>query len=192
MAARLAARDRRGAFFVDQFNNPANPLRARDRPPAPEIWEQMGHDVDAIVVRRRLRRHDDRADALLPARVARSSSSCWPIPVGSVLRRLHRAPARIGAAGSWAVEGIGEDFIPAIADLSGVRTAYAITDEESFAHARASCCKREGILGGSSTGTLLAAALRYCRAQTDAEARRQLRLRHRHALPVARSTTTAG
>ncbi|RZL89776.1 MAG: CBS domain-containing protein, partial [Variovorax sp.] len=71
-----------------------------------------------------------------------------------------------GKAGSWAVEGIGEDFIPAIADLAGVRHAYSISDEESFGTAR-ELLRAEGILGGSSTGTLLAAALRFCRAQTQ-------------------------
>ena len=64
------------------------------------------------------------------------------------------------------MEGIGEDFIPSIADLSSVRHAYSISDEESFDHAR-QLLKAEGILGGSSTGTLLAAALRYCREQTE-------------------------
>ena len=103
-------------------------------------------------------------------------------PVGSIVAEYTRS-GTIGSAGSWAVEGIGEDFIPAIADLSGVRAAYSIADEESFGTAR-ELLRAEGILGGSSTGTLLAAALRYCREQTDAEARGQLRLRHRHALPV--------
>ena len=65
-------------------------------------------------------------------------------------------------------EGIGEDFVPGIADLSGVREAYSIPDEESFATAR-ELLKQEGVLGGSSTGTLLAAALRYCRSRTSAE-----------------------
>ena len=46
-----------------------------------------------------------------------------------------------------------------------MRTAYTIDDQESFATAR-ELLRAEGILGGSSTGTLLAAALRYCRAQT--------------------------
>jgi cystathionine beta-synthase len=63
------------------------------------------------------------------------------------------------------VEGIGEDFIPEIADLSFVTDAYEIDDEESFATAR-ELLRQEGILGGSSTGTLVAAALRYCRNQT--------------------------
>ncbi len=68
-------------------------------------------------------------------------------------------------AGSWAVEGIGEDFGPLNADLSLVRRAYSIPDRESLMTARA-LLAREGILAGSSSGTLLAAALRYCREQT--------------------------
>ncbi len=49
-----------------------------------------------------------------------------------------------------------------------MREAYSIPDEESFATAR-ELLKQEGVLGGSSTGTLLAAALRYCRSRTSAE-----------------------
>ncbi len=63
------------------------------------------------------------------------------------------------------MEGIGEDFIPDIADFSLTRRAYSIPDAESFATAR-TLLRREGLLTGSSTGTLLAAALRYCREQT--------------------------
>jgi cystathionine beta-synthase len=68
-------------------------------------------------------------------------------------------------AGSWAVEGIGEDFVPPNANLSLVGRAYIIADAESFAHAR-DLLLHEGVLAGSSSGTLLAAALRYCRAQS--------------------------
>ena len=63
------------------------------------------------------------------------------------------------------MEGIGEDFIPPLAHLEGVRSAYRVTDSEAFATAR-QLLQVEGILAGSSTGTLLTAALRYCRAQT--------------------------
>ena len=64
------------------------------------------------------------------------------------------------------VEGIGEDFIPDNCDLSFVKKAYEIPDSESIAVARQLLLKA-GILGGSSSGTLLAAALRYCRDQTE-------------------------
>ncbi len=50
--------------------------------------------------------------------------------------------------------------------MSAISSAYSISDAESFATAR-DLLNREGVLAGSSTGTLLAAALRYCREQTE-------------------------
>lgn len=161
VAARLAA-GIAGAFFADQFNNPANPL-AHETSTGPEIWAQMGHDVDAIVV-------GVGSGGTLTgltrffAKVQPAMQFVLADPVGSILADYVKT-GRTGAVGSWAVEGIGEDFIPGIADLSGVKHAYSIADEESFASAR-ELLKREGLMGGSSTGTLLAAALRYCREQT--------------------------
>jgi cystathionine beta-synthase len=85
-------------------------------------------------------------------------------PVGSVLAPLVKT-GQMTEAGSWAVEGIGEDFVPPNCDLSLVRDAYSIADPESFGAAR-DLLRMEGVFGGSSSGTLLAAALRYCRAQS--------------------------
>jgi cystathionine beta-synthase len=99
------------------------------------------------------------------ARVAPQVEMVLADPAGSVLADYVHS-GRIGQAGSWVVEGIGEDFVPPIADLSRVRNAYTIGDAESLATAR-SLLKSEGILAGSSTGTLVAAALRYCRDQSS-------------------------
>ncbi|WP_330114762.1 pyridoxal-phosphate dependent enzyme [Pseudomonas sp. JS3066] len=160
LAGRLAGQIP-GAFFADQFNNPANPL-AHECTTGPEIWQQTGQDVDAIVVGvgsagtlTGLTRYFRRVQPDLEMVLAD--------PVGSIVAEYTRS-GTLGTPGSWAVEGIGEDFIPGIADLSSVGRAYSISDEESFGHAR-ELLRNEGILGGSSTGTLLAAALRYCREQ---------------------------
>ena len=161
--AAVLARSIPGAWFADQFNNPANPL-AHETGTGPEIWAQTGHAVDAIVL-------GVGSGGTLTGltrffrRVQPDLAFVLADPEGSILAEYTRS-GQLGTAGSWAVEGIGEDFIPGIADLSGVRAAYSISDEDSFGHARA-LLKREGILGGSSTGTLLAAALRYCCAQTE-------------------------
>jgi cystathionine beta-synthase len=161
VAARLA-KGMPDSYYIDQFNNPANPL-AHETTTAPEIWQQMGHRVDAIVCGvgsggtiTGMKRYFNK--------VSPDTEMVLADPKGSVLAD-YVATGKVGDAGSWAVEGIGEDFIPAIADLSGVRTAYTIDDEESFGTAR-ELLRREGIASGSSTGTLLAAALRHCRAQT--------------------------
>lgn len=162
VAARLAT-EIPGAFYVNQFSNPANPL-AHETSTGPEIWDQTGHDVDAVVC-------GVGSSGTLTglsrffARVQPDLEMVLADPEGSILTPYLKS-GTLGQAGSWAVEGIGEDFIPDIADLSRVKAAYSIPDEESFAVARA-VLRQEGILGGSSTGTLVAAALRYCREQTQ-------------------------
>ena len=85
-------------------------------------------------------------------------------PEGSVLADQVNKGS-YGKAGSWLVEGIGEDFIPEICDFSMCRKGYSIPDAESFAIAR-EILRKEGLLVGSSTGTLVAAALRWCREQS--------------------------
>lgn len=159
-AARLAA-EIPGAFFANQFGNPDNP-DAHEQTTGPEIWQQCEHRLDAIVV------GVGSAGTITGLTryfriVAPAVEFILADPVGSILADYVKT-GKIGTAGSWAVEGIGEDFIPPIADLSGVKHAYSISDEESFATAR-ELLRAEGISGGSSTGTLLASALRFCRAQ---------------------------
>jgi cystathionine beta-synthase len=160
--AERIARETPGAFYINQFNNPANPL-AHETTTGPEIWEQMGHDVDAVVcgvgsggtltgLSRFFAEQAPRVEIVLAD------------PAGSVLAEFIRTGS-IGEAGSWVVEGIGEDFIPPIADLSRVRQAFTIPDIESLSTAR-DLLRQEGILAGSSSGTLVAAALRYCRQQS--------------------------
>ncbi|MDQ6764577.1 MAG: cystathionine beta-synthase [Verrucomicrobiota bacterium] len=163
VAARLAE-EIPGAYYVNQFGNPANP-EAHERTTGPEIWEQMRHDVDACVVGvgsggtiTGLSRFFNRV------RPRRGVEMILADPKGSILYEYIRSK-QVSEAGSWAVEGIGEDFIPDIADLSYVTEAFEIPDAESFSVAR-ELLRKEGILGGSSTGTLVAGALRYCRQQT--------------------------
>ena len=162
MAARLAA-EIPGAFYVNQFGNPANP-QAHERGTGPEIWEQMGHHLDAVVV-------GIGSSGTLTGlgrffeRVQPNIEMILADPKGSILYEFVKT-GKLLEAGSWAVEGIGEDFIPDIADMDYVADAFEIDDAESFAVARELLLK-EGILAGSSTGTLLAGALRYCRQQTD-------------------------
>ena len=85
-------------------------------------------------------------------------------PGGSVLAPLVATGKKM-EAGSWLVEGIGEDFVPPNCDLSLVSEAFTVSDAESFATAR-DLLRKEAILAGSSSGTLITAALKYCRAQT--------------------------
>jgi len=145
-------------------NSTIRPIRAHETTTGPEIWEQTGHNLDAIVV-------GVGSSGTLTglsnyfSKVQSDLEFVLADPKGSILAEYVNAGRLSEVSGSWAVEGIGEDFIPSIADLSRVRSAYTISDEESFHTARA-LLRTEGILAGSSTGTLLAAALQFCRAQT--------------------------
>jgi cystathionine beta-synthase len=150
-----------GAFYVNQFGNPANPL-AHETTTGPEIWEQMNHNLDAVVV-------GVGSGGTLTGlgrffkKVKPDVEMILADPTGSILYEWVKT-GKLEKAGAWAVEGIGEDFVPDIADMSLVRDAFEVDDIESFAVARELLAK-EGILAGSSTGTLLGAALRYCRQQ---------------------------
>jgi cystathionine beta-synthase len=164
MAARIAA-ETPGAVFVNQFANPANPL-AHETGTAPEIWEQMEHDVDAVVC------GVGSAGTITGiarffAKVSPKTEMVLADPAGSIIVDVIQGK-KPRDPGNWLIEGIGEDFVPPIAELSRVKRGYEISDAESFSVAR-ELLRKEGILAGSSSGTLLAAALRYCREQTTAK-----------------------
>jgi cystathionine beta-synthase len=162
MAERMA-REIPGAYFINQFGNPDNP-QAHEQGTGPEIWRQMDGDMDAIVfgcgssgtmtgLSRFLEKTAPHVELVLAD------------PIGSILTQYINEGTLSTKSASWMVEGIGEDFLPPISDFTRVKKAYAISDKESFLTARELLTK-EGVLGGSSTGTLVAAALKYCREQT--------------------------
>ena len=164
MAERIA-RETPGAYFINQFGNPDNPA-AHEFGTGPEILRQMqdAGGLDAIVF------------GCGSSGTMTGLSRCFATqsphteliladPVGSILEDYINRGVVVEKSASWMVEGIGEDFLPSIADFTRVKKAYAISDKESFLTARELLAK-EGILGGSSSGTLLAAALKYCREQT--------------------------
>lgn len=163
IAQRLAD-DMPGAVYMNQFSNPSNPL-AHETTTGPEIFEQLSGDVDAIVV-------GVGSGGTLTglgryfAKVSPKTEMVLADPTGSILEPLINRNEKV-EPGSWIVEGIGEDFVPDNCDLKLVKkgNAFAVTDRESVRAARALLAKA-GVLGGSSSGTLLAAALRYCQAQT--------------------------
>ena len=164
MAKRLATEmhaQGQSAFYIDQFSNPVNP-QTHETWTAPEIWQQMEQRLDAVVC-------GVGTGGTLTGmgnffkRTAPKVEMVLADPKGSILADLVNTGSH-GAAGSWLVEGIGEDFVPSICDMSLISKAYYVTDAEAMLTGRELLLK-EGILGGSSTGTLLAAALQYCREQ---------------------------
>ncbi len=161
-AARIA-RETPNAFYVSQFSNESNP-QAHEETTAPEIWEQMEHRLDAVVCGVGTGGTLTGLSRFF-ARVAPHVEIVLADPQGSALAGCVRTGKTEPTGRSWLVEGIGGDYVPPVCDLSRVRKAFTVSDAESFRMCR-ELLLREGILGGTSTGTLLAAALRYCREQS--------------------------
>jgi len=152
------------AFFINQFGNPSNP-KAHEEVTGPEIWQQMEGRLDAIV----LGVGSSGTVTGLSRYFAHQAPQVQLVladPEGSILADYINEGRLSTKSGSWLVEGIGEDFLPTVSDFTRVSKAYSISDRESFRVGR-DLLVREGILGGSSTGTLVAAALKYCQEQTS-------------------------
>lgn len=162
MAKRLA--EENGWFFANQFENAANP-KAHVETTGPEILAQMDGDLDAMVcgvgssgtitgLSQYFAEHSPKTEMVLAD------------PEGSILAHYIETGEVSSDVGSWIVEGIGEDFVPEIADFSRTKRAYSIPDREAL-HTVRELLRLEGVLAGTSSGTLVAAALRYCREQTE-------------------------
>jgi cystathionine beta-synthase len=154
VADRLA-REIPGAWRPNQFTNLANP-EIHYRTTGPEIWEQTEGRITAFVA--------GVGTGGTLSGVAKYLKERNPDikivgadPEGSVLSGSAPRP--------WKVEGIGEDFVPKTFNSQLVDDWVRVSDTESFYIAR-SLARREGMLLGGSTGTNVAAALRYARRLT--------------------------
>src|SRR6202162_2471706 len=161
VAERLA-REIPNSYFVNQFGNPAN-AQPHEETTAPEIWEQMGQRLDAVVC------GAGTGGTLAGlthyfARTAPQLELVLADPAGSGLAAFATTGRLPEKMTPWLVEGIGGDSVPPVGDFSRVKRTYSIPDVEAFRACR-ELLSKEGIIAGTSTGTLLAAALRYCREQ---------------------------
>src|SRR5437870_3224624 len=123
LAARMAG-ETPGSYYVNQFANPANPA-AHEASTGPEIWQQMDRDLDAVVCGvgtggtiTGLSRYFDK--------VSKKVEVVLADPDGSVVAAYVSTKQLPEKVGTWHVEGIGEDFIPPVCDLSLVKKAYSI------------------------------------------------------------------
>ncbi|HEY3788702.1 MAG TPA: cysteine synthase [Urbifossiella sp.] len=151
VADRLA-REIPGAWRPNQFANQANP-EIHYRATGPEIWEDTKGKITVFVagvgtggtvsgVGRYLKERNPNIKVV------------GADPEGSVLSG--------GSPKPWKVEGIGEDFVPKTFNSQYVDDWERVSDAESF-HVARELARREGMLLGGSTGTNVAAALRYAR-----------------------------
>ena len=160
--ARKLATEIPGSFLADQFSNPANPLAHRTTT-GPEIWEQMGGKLDALVAGvgsggtiTGLAEFFKEKNPDIQMVVAD--------PEGSVIADAVTKGTYKYEGGSWFVEGIGEDFIPTNLNLDLLDDAVVVSDKEAFGVLQ-KLLREEGILAGSSTGTLISGAIKWCQKQ---------------------------
>ena len=139
-----------GAYRPNQFANPNNPL-AHYVTTGPEIWEDTGGKVEVFVASM-----GTGGTISGTAKYLKEKNPHIVIvgadPEGSILSG--------DTPKSYKVEGIGEDFIPKTFNRQVVDEMIRVSDKESFNTARR-LAREEGLLAGGSSGTAVAAALKY-------------------------------
>ena len=161
--ARKIVAETPGSFLANQFSNPVNPMIHRTTT-APEIWEQMNGNLDAVVAgvgsggtltgMAEFFKEKDPSIKMIAAD-----------PEGSIIADAVTKGSFSYDGGSWLVEGVGEDFIPDVLNVELLHDAAIVSDKEAFQTLQ-TLIREEGILGGSSTGTLVAGAVKWCQKQT--------------------------
>jgi cystathionine beta-synthase len=161
--ARKIVAETPGSFLANQFSNPANPMIHRTTT-GPEIWEQMDGNLDAVVAGvgsggtiTGLAEFFQEKDPNIQMVAAD--------PEGSIVADAVIKGSFSYEGGSWLVEGVGEDFIPDNLNVDLLHDAEVVTDKEAFQTLQV-LIREEGVLGGSSTGTLVAGAVKWCQKQT--------------------------
>lgn len=149
VAERLA-REIPGAFRPNQFGNLANP-EAHYHTTGPEIWADTEGQVDVFVAGMGTGGTISGAGRFLKEKKP-EVLVVGADPAGSILSG--------DVPKSYKVEGIGEDFVPYAFDRRVVDDFVRVTDQESFAMARR-LAREEGLLVGGSSGTAVAAAVKY-------------------------------
>jgi len=155
--AKRLARETPGAILANQYHNPRNP-EAHYQTTGPEIWRQTGGQIDVFVAGMGTGGTITGAGRYLKEQNP-GVKVIGADPKGSILGHYHRT-GKIIKDHQYKVEGIGEDFIPSVYDFSVIDQVIEVDDRESFLHARR-LSREEGIFVGGSSGTAVAAGLRY-------------------------------
>ncbi|QDV44163.1 O-acetylserine sulfhydrylase [Stieleria neptunia] len=146
-AAELVSQDET-AFMPQQFENPANPA-IHEATTGPEIWEDSGHQIDAIVA--------GVGTGGTITGVARYLKQKNPDFKAIAVEPVHSPVISGGSPGKHRIQGIGAGFIPKNLDTSIIDDVVQVDDEDAFAWGRR-LAKEEGIVGGISSGANMWAA----------------------------------
>ena len=136
------------AYMPQQFENPANPA-IHEATTGPEIWEDSGHQIDAIVA--------GVGTGGTITGVARYLKKLNPNFKAIAVEPKHSPVISGGAPGKHRIQGIGAGFIPKNLDTSLIDDIVQVDDEDAFAWGRM-LAKEEGIVAGISSGANMWAA----------------------------------
>ena len=136
------------AWMPQQFENPANPA-IHESTTGPEIWEDSGHNIDAIVA--------GVGTGGTITGVTRYLRSKNPNFKSFAVEPTTSPVISGGAPGKHKIQGIGAGFIPKNLDTSLIDEVIKVESEEAFAWGK-KLAKEEGIVGGISSGANLCAA----------------------------------
>jgi len=140
------------SFIALQFENPANP-EFHYETTAEEIYEQMQGRIDAIVIGVGTGGTFSGVARLMKQKNSRIQTIAVETQ-GSVLQGTPPGPHK--------VEGIGVSFIPKTFDRSVCDAVIMVSDDDAFATVR-ELARKEGVLGGSSSGANVFAALQVAK-----------------------------
>jgi cystathionine beta-synthase len=163
--ARRIAREIPGAFYVNQYHNLDN-VEAHYTFTAPEIWEDMGGEIDAVVAGAGTGGTVSGLGRFLKERKARTKVVAVD-PVGSIYFDLFKSN-RMTTPHVYKVEGIGEDMVCGALDFSVIDDFEQVTDRECFLTARR-LAREEGLFVGGSSGGAVAAAVRVARTMSPGQ-----------------------
>ncbi|MGM0574187.1 MAG: cystathionine beta-synthase [Myxococcota bacterium] len=163
--AERIAEETPGAILANQYHNPSNP-KAHELSTGPEIWEQTGGEVDAVVIGM-----GTGGTISGIGRYLKEKNPDLKIigvdPVGSVYYDYFKT-GRLTQAHTYRVEGFGEDFLPSTMDFSVVDEVVRVSDKECFQWTRR-VVREEGIYAGGSAGGAICAAVRYAEKTKEKE-----------------------
>jgi cystathionine beta-synthase len=151
-----------GGFKPDQYSNMSNP-EAHYLTTGPEIWEQTGGELDAIVISVGTGGTISGVGKYFKER-SPDVKIVGVDPEGSVYTAKGESDLH-----PYLVEGIGKDTWPETMDPDVVDDWVRISDRDSFLVARR-MAREEGLLVGGSSGSTIAGALVYAQG-LDADAR---------------------
>jgi cystathionine beta-synthase len=149
-----------GAFHANQYHNPANP-EAHYVSTAPEIWDETGGELDVFCAGM-----GTGGTISGCGRYFKEKKPGFRIigvdPIGSLYYDYVKT-GRLTKPFSYAVEGIGEDFLPSTMNLKIIDEIVRVDDKECFLMTRA-LVREEGIFCGGSSGAAVAGAVKYAEA----------------------------